>query len=338
MQASIYFPKVRRMLLFHAPLILKHFWPAPTLLRGHLALATLSPPETDPQILERWGCADEVIRAKDFCLEFSVTYSSLCEFHTLDWFLHVCALPWDTLRRLHVVKDATQLSCVRWSTSNRSLFQLITRLTLDSGSPRSVVTFVTVDSKLPCSIKLLILLQHGYCTFLIILFGPFARLFINLTLCIRALLSKPATTLGLVEQAFWRVLLFTEWVVASSFVVILAGPSRHSTTGTISSGTSGSRCFSLILLHERILRRIRLCHFCTLIDIVTETTIVSSGKLPVGFPLPTISKNCPRRFVPDSWPRRSSRNFLFSDPKIFISNFLLDTSLHHSFQSVLIRS
>ena len=42
---------------------------------GHLALATLSPPETDPQILERWGCADEVhlgkyIRAKDFGLEF----------------------------------------------------------------------------------------------------------------------------------------------------------------------------------------------------------------------------------------------------------------------------
>ena len=41
----------------------------------HLALATLSPLETDPQILERWGCADEVhlgkyTRAKDFGLEF----------------------------------------------------------------------------------------------------------------------------------------------------------------------------------------------------------------------------------------------------------------------------
>ena len=45
------------------------------MLRGHLALAILSPPEIDPQILERWGCADEVhldkyIRAKDFALEF----------------------------------------------------------------------------------------------------------------------------------------------------------------------------------------------------------------------------------------------------------------------------
>ena len=63
------------MLLFHAPFILTHFWPASTLLHGHLALATLSLPEIDPQILERWGCADEVhpgkyIRAKDFGQEF----------------------------------------------------------------------------------------------------------------------------------------------------------------------------------------------------------------------------------------------------------------------------
>ena len=74
MQAGTYFPKVRRMLLFHAPLVLEHFWPASTLLRGHLALATQSPPETGPQILERWGYADEVylgksVRAKDFGLE-----------------------------------------------------------------------------------------------------------------------------------------------------------------------------------------------------------------------------------------------------------------------------
>ena len=65
------------MLLFHTPLILTHFWPASTstLLRVHLALVTLSPRETDPQILERWGYAHEVhlgkyIRAKDFGLEF----------------------------------------------------------------------------------------------------------------------------------------------------------------------------------------------------------------------------------------------------------------------------
>ena len=63
------------MLLFHAPLFLIHFWPASTLLRGHLAHVTLSLPETDPQILEHWGYADEVhlgksFRAKHFGLEF----------------------------------------------------------------------------------------------------------------------------------------------------------------------------------------------------------------------------------------------------------------------------
>ena len=59
MQAGTYFPKVRRMLLCFSPLIWKHFWPASTLLRGHLALSTLSP-KTCPHNLERWGYADEV--------------------------------------------------------------------------------------------------------------------------------------------------------------------------------------------------------------------------------------------------------------------------------------
>ena len=62
------------MLLCFSPVILENFWPGSTLLHGLLALATLSPPETDPQNLERWGYADEVhlgksIRAKDFGLE-----------------------------------------------------------------------------------------------------------------------------------------------------------------------------------------------------------------------------------------------------------------------------
>ena len=63
------------MLFFLALLILTRFWPASPLLRGHLALATLSPPETGPQILKHWGYADEVhlgkyIRATDSCLKF----------------------------------------------------------------------------------------------------------------------------------------------------------------------------------------------------------------------------------------------------------------------------
>ena len=60
---------------------------------------------------------------------------------------------------------------------------------------------------------------------------------------------------------------------------------------TLSSGTSGSRCISRSLPRRRIRRRIRLCQFCTLIDIVAETGIVSSRTLPVGLPLPTISES-----------------------------------------------
>ena len=53
-QVGTYFPKVRRMVLCFSPVILEHFWPASTLLHGHIALATLSLPETDPQDLEHW--------------------------------------------------------------------------------------------------------------------------------------------------------------------------------------------------------------------------------------------------------------------------------------------
>ena len=67
-------PKVRRV-LFHVSLkISGYFWPASTLLHGHIALAIPSLLETDPQILVRWGCADEdhlnkSFQAMDFGLE-----------------------------------------------------------------------------------------------------------------------------------------------------------------------------------------------------------------------------------------------------------------------------
>ena len=52
-------PKVRRMLFYVSSSILRYFWPASTLLHGHIALAILSLLETDPQILGHWGCANE---------------------------------------------------------------------------------------------------------------------------------------------------------------------------------------------------------------------------------------------------------------------------------------
>ena len=73
-QADTNFPKVRRMLFCVSPVISRYFWPASTLLHGHIALAIPSLVETDPQILEHWGYADEdhlgnSFQAKDFGLE-----------------------------------------------------------------------------------------------------------------------------------------------------------------------------------------------------------------------------------------------------------------------------
>ena len=255
------------MLLFHAPLISTLFWPASTPLRGHLALATLSPLKTDPQILKRLGYAHEVhlgkkIRAKDFGLEF-------------------------------------------WC--DQLLITLLTKFA------RSIVTLVgNKFSFLPITF-----LQYSHCTFVFILLGPFSRLFINLTVCIRALFSKPATTLDLLEQAFWTVPFFTKWVIASSFEVILARPSWHSTTGAFTSGTSNPRWFSLILLLERVRRRIWWWTFPTLIHIVAENCNCLLSHTDRWF---TIANSFQDFFVhavlfPDSWPRRSSQKFPCLFPK-----------------------
>ena len=82
------FPKVRRMLLFHAPWISEHFWPTSTLLHGHLALAILSLPETDPQILEHWGYADEDHLGKSFqAMDFGLKCQP--DVRRLSWISHV---------------------------------------------------------------------------------------------------------------------------------------------------------------------------------------------------------------------------------------------------------
>ena len=61
-------------MLFYVSFLKVYFWPASTLLHGHIALAIPSLLETDPQILGHWGCADEdhlgkSFQAKDFGLE-----------------------------------------------------------------------------------------------------------------------------------------------------------------------------------------------------------------------------------------------------------------------------
>ena len=287
MQVGTYFLKVRRMLLFDAPLISKLLASFHSASRAPCSCHSVSSWDRSSNFgalgLRSWGSPGQKNPSLGFFSNFGMTCNSLRECHTLDWSLHVRSLPEKRLRRLHVLKYATQFPCIRKLTFRWLLSQfLITPLIR---LPWSIVTLVgNRSSFLPVNF-----LQHSHCTLVIILFGPFSRLFINLTMCEWALFTKPTTTL--VEQAFWRVPFSTKWVIASSSKVSLARPSRHSSTGTSASGTSGSRWFSLILLHERIRRRTRWFDFSTLIHIVAETAIVSFHTLPVGFPLPTFSKN-----------------------------------------------
>ena len=151
-------------------------------------------------------------------------------------------LPENRLRRRHVLKYTTQLPCIRWLTfrwilSRNFLSPLFAGFPGRSWHP-------SVTGSLSCQFPFF---SIATASFVIIPFRPFRRLFINLTMCKWALFPKPTTTLGLVEQAFWRVPFFTKWVIASSFKVILARPSRHSATGTLTSGTSG---FSMIFAHS----------------------------------------------------------------------------------------
>ena len=155
----------------------------------------------------------------------------------------------------------------------------------------------------------------------------------------RALFPKSASIFGLVEQALWPMPFFTEWSGASSFEVVLARHSSHFPTWASASRTSGSRCISHTRLRKRSWTRIRLCRFCTLIHIVSETAIVSFRTLPVSFPLPTISQNSLFTvFCPLILDHGVPFIISVSGFKILKSQILLDTSFHHCLQSVIIRS
>ena len=79
--------------------------------------------------------------------------------------------------------------------------------------------------------------------------------------------------------------------------------------------------------------------FSTLIDIVAETAIVSFHTLPVGFPLPTISKNSLSTvFCSLILDHGVSLMISMSGAKILISYVLLDTSFDHRFQNCVAHS
>ena len=110
-------------------------------------------------------------------------------------------------------------------------------------------------------------------------------------------------------------------------------------TWASASRTCGSRCIFHTLLRRRSRRKIRLCRFCTLTHIVSETAIVSFRTLPVSFPLPTISKTSLfTLFHPRILDNGARLKMSLSGLKILHSQILLDTSFYHCLQSVMIRS
>ena len=109
----------------------------------------------------------------------------------------------------------------------------------------------------------------------------------------------------------------TKWVIANSFEVI---PCKAIET------FYHLDFFPWDCAAWKIRRRIWLCHFRTFIDIV-------GGNCTCVLSLPTISNNSLHTLF-----YGVSFTISIFAPKILISNILLDTSLHHSFQSVIIRS
>ena len=271
-QAGTYFPKVRRMLFYLSPLIWGYFWPASTLLHGRIALATLSPLVTDPQILEHWGYADEVhlgisFQAMDFGLECQLDVQRPL------WILHigsvsVCLSSSARSMRLHILKYATQLSC----------------------------TF-----------------QRSHCTFVAIIFRPFALLFSNLAIRIRAPFTKSASIRRLVNQAYWRMPFFhrMDWCK-----FLWGNPCRAIETFLHSDSFLWDFGFSTHFSHSAAWRNsetdsaVSFFHVCWHRDGNCNCLLQNAARwIP-------IANNIQEFFVHDvlpldSWPRRLSHNFRF---------------------------
>ena len=145
------------------------------------------------------------------------------------------------------------------------------------------------------------------------MFWTFAGLFFNLAIRIRELSSKSASILRLVEQAYWRMPLFTEWIGASFFAEVLAGPSRHANMGLLPLGLRVPEAFlslccmkeygdgfgSFIFVHAYCYRDWN----CNCLLYKTARWAHIANNIQESFVKAVVS--------PDSWPRRFFHNFLF---------------------------
>ena len=193
----------------------------------------------------------------------SVTCNNFREFNTSDWFPYVWALQQNRwrLRRLHILKYATQLSCI---------------------------------------------LQYCHCTFVTILFRLLARLSVNLAACVRALITKSASFLWLVEQAFRRMPFFTEWSCASSFEESLHGSRAIFPLGLLPLGLLVLDAFFALCCVEDLGEGFGCVEFARLFISCRKLQLSPFEHCPLAFDFFVHSV-----WFPDSGPRRLFQNFHF---------------------------
>ena len=115
-QAGTYFPKVRRMFylsLSNFRMFLANFHAAS---RAHRSCPSVSSWDRSPNFealgLRWWGSPGQIIPSDGFW-SWMLTWRTTALVNTSDWFPYVWALPQNRwrLRRLHILRYATRLSC-----------------------------------------------------------------------------------------------------------------------------------------------------------------------------------------------------------------------------------
>ena len=141
------------------------------------------------------------------------------------------------------------------------------------------------------SIILLSLLQHSHCTFVTILFGPFAGLFVNLAMCIRALFPTSASTLGLVNKHSGGCHFSQYGVVQVHLRYSMHGHRDFLPLVLFPLGLRVLDAFLSFCRMKELGERFGCVNFARLFISWRKLQLSPFEHCPLAFPLPTISKN-----------------------------------------------
>ena len=195
-------------------------------------------------------------------------------------------------------------------------------------SPQPVVIFAKVESRSPYILAPIILFQHNYCTLVIILFRPFTRLFINLTVCIRAHFNHSwSCRTNILEGVF-------SFHRTSCCKFLWGNPCKTNDTFYHWDFFLWDFGFSTLFSHSAAWKNSKTCstvsffHACWYRGGNCNCLLWNTA--PVELPLPTISKNSLYTlFCSLILDHGVSFIISISGANILISYVLLYTSFHH---------